>query len=1715
MDNHSTEECTGYKSRKRKSNTRSNAIRDVPPESQAETSGGSGPTIDRLFMAYGSKGASPWIIDSGCTHHVTGDPSLIVDGYKPDDHWVSFPNGESLRVELLGKVHLTVPGVKGNDIEIVLTDVRLVPGVEWNLMSVMAWDKKGARITFKGSRVRIYPRRKAGFYGRVDKSGLYVLQPRARKDPCLASTGKAKEAILLHRRFGHISPARVTHMSNSGLFRGLKKGVGTFPGSCEDCFMGKSRKKPFGKSRKRASQVNEAVHADLVGPLEPTPGGARYALVMVDDCSRMRWAYPIKRKNDAEREIVAKYERDKTLHRRGWATFRCDNGGEFVNHRLENFFRKVGVAYTPTIPYCPQQNGMAERSNGLIQDMMRTLLLDSRLPSNFWGEAIVAACYILNRMGTRSLGGKAPYHLWYKESPNLATLRAYGSITYAHIPKEIRSSKLGPRAERGIFIGYNELVPGYKVLNLKNLTTSWVRHADFDESARISDGDLARIMARFPQQEEPLTDDPNYEPEPPKPHRGQWEAPKGQPVVEDFDESELKTMEIVHVYDDDEPGKTAAPAAKGPSHKPLHSNAIIDDGGMLRRDICNSFRGWNYSPHVHRELAMLSKQDNGTPPAEPRTYRQALRSPQVELWKKAMDEEYNSLIQNGTWKLVPLPRGRKAIGSKWVYKLKRDEHGEISRYKARLVAQGYTQIPGVDFHETSAPVAAFTTLRALLKIAVERSYLVHQMDVKTAFLNGTLNEEIYMKQPRGYEGRDPSMVCKLVKSIYGLKQAQKVWNDLFNSALRDLQFEPSEGDPCLYYRDTQQGRQFILIYVDDVVLVFNDEGSLRSTKHALQNRFTMTDMGELNWFLGMKISWAPDRSWIKLDQSQYISQVLERFEMTNCHEKGSPLPSGPPLSKEDCPQTDEHKADMASVPYREAVGCLMYAMVGTRPDLAFTVGCLSRYVANPGRKHWKALRHTLRYLKGTAEEGLILKQDALLDLHAYVDADWATDPDTRKSVSGIVIMLGSTPIYWKSQKQGLVTCSTTEAEYVALCKCLQELKWIKRVIAGMTEVRTPTTVYEDNMSCIHLATGEKVKSRSKHIDVKYHYVRDQVRAGEVEIEHMPSERMLADLLTKSLSATRTLELKKGLFVRTRGHLAQWEVDRANEVGDREHDARDHALAMRFWTRITKTEPKEAISLISEDETEGSTTPAPTREGGRRASPLNTPLRTEILRRDACNVSSAHDENSEPSALSPGLIQTGIEVRLVPQSNSNSKVMSQPNRTSLKRRAADGSIDWTPPAKRACLDEWARNRVIVGLTALDYEAFTEQKLSVAERLLRKDILDEVNAIRTMLHDDPHPAANAPVPDQICTDNTARTTHVRAYSSQVMADALTPAQKTRLPPEVFVDKYLIQMKSSNDLLSVLDTTGLLRDRNQQGTSAQPVSSSYMAYIQAGEHGLSLGEAPEEEEDNQGGGQGDQITVASMEESMGDHPIVYCGREQRQGRTLHMFGIVENDNILLTENAKLRQMLQARDATIDEMKTQIADLAPVKVALDARNIQPGDLLDWMGRVQEGDAAMRKGPSITQKQARYFQELLKGLTRQVGAEDARFLDKLQEGIEISKRMSLKDRESFANGVANTLETMAEEIIQERITKKTWTKENFIFKVPTDLLLLAISLCSKAQMGVSKRVARRLMVGLTGLVAVTKDRGLFKGRNKGSNWGFDMVLAEAYLNLSKDTATG
>lgn len=498
--------------------------------------------------------------------------------------------------------------------------------------------------------------------------------------------------------------------------------------------------------------------------------------------------------------------------------------------------------------------------------------------------------------------------------------------------------------------------------------------------------------------------------------------------------------------------------------------------------------------------------------AEPSTYHEALESPDRKHWLEAMEAELESLRKNNTWVLVELPKGRKAISNKWVLRIKRDAAGNILKYKARLCVRGFTQQRGIDYKETFASVAKMASLRVLLALAAFGNWELHHMDVKTAFLNAKLDEEIFMVQPDGaVEAGKEHLVCKLNKALYGLKQAPRAWYFRLHVELLHMGFKRLDADHSLYMWMEDGDILALVIHVDDIVIASNSMEVLKEFKDAMAQTFEMTDLGELSFYLGIKIERDRSKGVIRMSQAHYVAEVLERFGMSECKSVGTPLDTKTRLLPYDGVATPGEVRE-----YQRVVGSLMYAMVATRPDLGYAVGALSRHLANPGPEHWTAAKRVLRYLAGTPTMSLSFG-DGTLDLVGYTDADFAPPP-TRQSTSGYLFILNGGAISWASKRQKSVATSTTEAEYMALSLGVKEAIWLRRLLGELGFPRDgPVPILVDNQSCIKLAKNPENHQLTKHIDTQYHFIRQEVEKEVVSVEFCSTKRMAADFLTKSVN----------------------------------------------------------------------------------------------------------------------------------------------------------------------------------------------------------------------------------------------------------------------------------------------------------------------------------------------------------------------------------------------------------------------------------------------------------------------------------------------------------------------------------------------------------------------------------------------------------------------
>lgn len=760
------------------------------------------------------------------------------------------------------------------------------------------------------------------------------------------------------------------------------------------------------------------------------------------------------------------------------------------------FLCKSGIQHQTSNPYTPQQNGMAERMNRTLVERAKCLILNSRLQKFFWAEAVSTAAYITNRSPTKALDYKTPYEMWTGKRPHLNNMKIFGCHAMVHVPKESRR-KWDSKATKIIFVGYCENTKGFRLYDESKKQIYKSRDVVFLEHTARNN---CVIMPLTSLQEQETT--------------AKQESDTDTLANESSDEEQLDdaSSDISNSERDNDPDYTP---------ESLNDSTPLRNITLRPRNI----KPTTYFCHEEKPTSSSALLK------EPETLEDALSSPKAKEWKEAMDSEYESLLQNNTWTLVDLPEDKRIIPCKWVYKMKIDANGEVVRYKARLVIKGFRQRKGTEYNEVFAPVVRHTSIRYLFALAVKENLYIDQMDAVTAFLQGDIDAEIYMNQPPGYEhGQE---VCRLNKSIYGLKQASRQWNLKLTSVLRELGLKSTSVDPCIYYRNDNGSIIFILIYVDDLLIFYNNEEKGKEIQQQLKSKFEMKSLGPVNYFIGWRISQNAARDQICIDQTAYIEKILQRFNMTDCNPVHSPCDLNSKLIS-----TGDQINIISNVPYQEAIGSLLYLSQGTRPDICFIVNKLSSFNNKPEKQHWLAVKRVLRYIKGTKDYKLKLKQNKdERRVFGYCDSDWASDINSRRSCSGYTFLFQGASISWCSKRQNTVALSTMEAEYMALATATQEAMWLRHLESQLNWKLTdvPTIIYCDNQSAIKFAGIDSYCARSKHIDLRHHFLRERVADKEIQLCYVGTQDMVADILTKPVSPKKTddcsmamgLQLRRG------------------------------------------------------------------------------------------------------------------------------------------------------------------------------------------------------------------------------------------------------------------------------------------------------------------------------------------------------------------------------------------------------------------------------------------------------------------------------------------------------------------------------------------------------------------------------------------------------------
>eukprot|EP00253_Pinus_taeda_P008388 PITA_08388 len=702
------------------------------------------------------------------------------------------------------------------------------------------------------------------------------------------------------------------------------------------------------------------------------------------------------------------------------------------------------------------------------------------LPHKLWAEALNCANYIQNISPHRSVKDQTHFEAWSGTKLEIIHFRVYSSRAWARIPSEKRKA-LDPQSIECIFFGYPDDTEH---------AGAEVEHADAETES--SDTNLVHVDAETESLETNLVhayDDPH-----PSPDRAS-SSKSYSPIINQ------RTGSLREIYAQDHPATR---------------NGLVGDNSNLQRTSLESIKpplaltDIEPSPSWHCHLVHSS---------DPQSYAEAARHPS---WESAMEEEYNSLLENQTWDLVPLPSGRKLAQCKWVYRTNSAANGKITRRNARLVAKGFQQVHGIDYNETFAPVAKMDSKCLTLAIAAAQGWEVHQMDVKNAFLHEDLSEDIYMEQPHGFI-QDSSLVCRLKKSLYGLKQAPRDWYAKMDSFLLSQNFERCKYDLNVYMLRTHDSLLILVLYMDDRLITDSLASAIATVKRALHDTFLMTDMGPLHFFLGLEIS--QDATGIKLSQAKYARDLLERFRMIDCKPTPTPFLSGVRL--EDGGDTPL----VYNTLYRQLVGSLLY-LAHSRPDLSYVVGAVSRYMQEPHELHWNVAKRILRYVQDTITFEIHYAASTALNLLGFIDSDWAVDNIDCKSTFGYSLSRGSGPICWSSKKQAAIALSSTEAEYKGVVNITIQALWLQHFLTELgIQFHHPIVIWCDNQSTLKFCRDPVQRQRKKHIEIHMHYIRDLVHDWVIDLQFCPSAEQTTDIFTKTFTEQKFCSLRDRLGVK--------------------------------------------------------------------------------------------------------------------------------------------------------------------------------------------------------------------------------------------------------------------------------------------------------------------------------------------------------------------------------------------------------------------------------------------------------------------------------------------------------------------------------------------------------------------------------------------------------
>ncbi|RVW57690.1 Retrovirus-related Pol polyprotein from transposon TNT 1-94 [Vitis vinifera] len=687
------------------------------------------------------------------------------------------------------------------------------------------------------------------------------------------------------------------------------------------------------------------------------------------------------------------------------------------------FLAQEGIVHLSSCVDTPQQNGIAERKNRHLLEVARSLMFSMNVPKLFWGQAVLTAAYLINRMPSRVLKFQTPCQTLLKSFPTTRLIstvppKIFGCSIVVHINQQHRS-KLDPRSLKCIFLGYSSNQKGYKCYS--PVTRKFYNSMDvtfFETQPYYPKNDI---------QGENSTQEYQF-----------WD-------LESFSESPITTENHIPPESFNQPSPLLTCGIRSTSKRKWRKEHFLNKPMRQNRVLIQA----NFQHH------------RDTSSSE---YSEAFKYPK---WKAAVDEEVRALEKNGTWEITDLPRGKKPVGCKWIFTVKYKADGNVDRYKARLVAKGFTQSYGIDYQETFAPVAKLNT------------------------------EEVYMDIPAGLETTSNfNKVCRLRKSLYGLKQSPRAWFERFTKVVKGYGFVQCQSDHTLFVKHFPEGKlAIIIVYVDDIILTGDHEEKIDLLKKLLTKEFEIKDLGNLKYFLGMEIARSkketPMDTTVKLEESDGSAPV----------DKGR---------------------------YQRLVGKLIYLSY-TRPDIGFSVSVVSQFMNNPTEKHMTAVIRILRYLKMTLGKGLFFQRTTKKEIEIFSDADWAGSVTDRRSTSGHCSFVWGNLVTWRSKKQSVVARSSAEAEFRAMAQGICEGIWLNRLLEELrVPLKHPMVLYCDNQATISIAKNPVHHDRTKHVEIDRHFIKEKIEEGVFKVSYTPTNCQTADILTKALARVNFEDLTEKL-----------------------------------------------------------------------------------------------------------------------------------------------------------------------------------------------------------------------------------------------------------------------------------------------------------------------------------------------------------------------------------------------------------------------------------------------------------------------------------------------------------------------------------------------------------------------------------------------------------